>query len=204
MMFIRPFVFFFGVLATLLLGWAALVGIPDMMISEIKPPDGLDRYTAEELYGRRIYVREGCMYCHSQQVRPEGYGADQTRFWGRPSVPADYVYDRPHLLGTMRTGPDLMNIGVRQTSVEWHMIHLYNPRLVVEGSIMPPYPWLFELKRSVPPAEYVLPLPDGSVPEGYVVVARPEAVALVQYLLSLDKSYPAPQSTRENGEEEEK
>lgn len=62
MMFIRSFLFFFGVLATVLLGWAALVGVPDFMISEIQPPEGLQRYTAEELYGRSIYIREGCLY----------------------------------------------------------------------------------------------------------------------------------------------
>lgn len=201
MMFIRSFVFFFGVLATLLLGWAALVGIPDIMISEIKPPDGLQRYTAEQLFGRQIYIREGCVYCHSQQVRPEGFGADQERFWGRPSVPADYVFDRPHLLGTMRTGPDLMNIGVRQTSVDWHMLHLYDPRLVVEGSTMPPYPWLFEVKRTPGPDDYVLELPPDRAPENGVVVARPEAVALVEYLLSLDRSYEAPQRITNNDEE---
>jgi cytochrome c oxidase cbb3-type subunit II len=201
MMFIRPLVFFFGVLATILLGWAALVGLPDILISEVQPPEGLNRYTAEELFGRKIYIREGCMYCHSQQARPEGFGADQERFWGRPSVPADYVYDRPHQLGTMRTGPDLINIGVRQTSIDWHMLHLYNPRLVVDGSTMPPYPWLFSVKRSAGPEEYVLPLPDDAVPQGMVVVAKSEAGALVQYLLSLNRSYPALQRTIDNGEE---
>jgi cytochrome c oxidase cbb3-type subunit II len=202
MMFMRSFVFFFGVLATLLLGWAALVGIPDIMISEVKPPEGLERYTAEELYGRQLYIREGCVYCHSQQVRPEGFGADQDRLWGRPSVPADYVYDRPHLLGTMRTGPDLMNIGIRQTSIDWHMLHLYDPRLVVEGSIMPPYPWLFELRRSAGPDEYMLEVPGDRIPDGMVLVATPEAEALVHYLLSLDRSYEAPQREVENGDEE--
>jgi cytochrome c oxidase cbb3-type subunit II len=201
MMFMRSFVFFFGVLATLLLGWAALVGIPDIMISEVKPPEGLERYTAEELYGRQLYIREGCVYCHSQQVRPDGFGADQDRLWGRPSVPADYVYDRPHLLGTMRTGPDLMNIGVRQTSIDWHMLHLYDPRLVVEGSIMPPYPWLFELKRSAGPDEYILEVPGDRIPNGMFLVATPEAEALVHYLLSLDRSYEALQREVENGDE---
>jgi cytochrome c oxidase cbb3-type subunit II len=201
MMFIRASVFFFGVLATLLLGWAALVGIPDLLISEVRPPEGLERYTSGELFGRQIYIREGCMYCHSQQVRPEGFGADQERLWGRPSVPADYVFDRPHLLGTMRTGPDLMNIGVRQTSVAWHMEHLYDPRLVVEGSTMPPYPWLFEVKRSAAPGEYVLDLPPERVPAGHVVVATHEAEALVEYLLSLDRSYEVRQRITEHDEE---
>jgi len=195
MMFIRTFVFFLGVLATLLLGWAALVGLPDVLISDIKPPDGLQRYTAEQLYGRSIYIREGCLYCHSQQVRPEGFGSDQARFWGRPSVPADYVFDKPHLLGTMRTGPDLLNIGVRQPSEDWHLLHLYNPRLIVPGSIMPPFPWLFEEKLSAGPGEKPLVLPDSVAPQGKVVVASREATALTAYLRGLDRTYPITQGT---------
>ncbi|HEX9828610.1 MAG TPA: cbb3-type cytochrome c oxidase subunit II [Bacteroidota bacterium] len=192
-MFIRSFLFFFGVLATVLLGWAALVGVPDFMVSEIQPPEGLQRYTEEQLYGRSVYIREGCMYCHSQQVRPEGFGVDQERFWGRPSVPADYVFDKPHLLGTMRTGPDLMNIGVRQSSIDWHLVHLYNPRIVVPGSIMPPFPWLFVEKLSAGPNDKVITLPDSLAPEGKVVVAGRDANALTAYLLSLDRSYPVAQ-----------
>lgn len=197
MMFIRSFLFFFGVLATVLLGWAALVGVPDFMISEIQPPEGLQRYTEEELYGRSVYIREGCLYCHSQQVRPEGFGADQGRFWGRPSVPADYVFDKPHLLGTMRTGPDLMNIAVRQPSEDWHLIHLYNPRIVVPGSLMPPFPWLFEEKLTAGPNDKVLTLPEALAPKGRVVVAGRDARALTAYLLSLDRSYPVAQGTRD-------
>ncbi len=193
MMFFKSYLFIFGVLATLGLGWAGLVGMPDAMISEIPPPEGLQRYTAEQLYGREIYIREGCMYCHSQQVRPEGFGNDQGRFWGRPSVPADYVYDKPHLLGTMRTGPDLMNIAVRQPSEQWHLLHLYNPRVVSPGSIMPPYPWLFEQKRTAAPNDIVLDLPDSLAPASGVVVAGRDANALVAYLLSLDRSYPVAQ-----------
>jgi cytochrome c oxidase cbb3-type subunit 2 len=197
MIFIRSFLFFFGVLATVLLGWAALVGVPDFMISEIQPPEGLQRYTEEQLYGRSIYIREGCLYCHSQQVRPEGFGADQARFWGRPSVPADYVYDKPHLLGTMRTGPDLTNIAVRQPSENWHLVHLYNPRIVVPGSLMPPFPWLFEEKLSAGPRDKVLALPDSLAPKGKVVVAKREARALMAYLLSLDRSYPVTQGKKD-------
>jgi len=193
MMFFKSYLFIFGLLATLALGWAGLVGMPDAMIAEVPPPDGLQRYTAEELYGRNIYIREGCMYCHSQQVRPEGFGNDQGRFWGRPSVPADYVYDNPHLLGTMRTGPDLMNIAVRQPSEQWHLSHLYNPRIVVPGSIMPPFPWLFDEKLSAAPDDIVLDLPDSLAPESGVVVAGRDAKALVAYLLSLDHSYPVAQ-----------
>jgi len=195
MMFFRSFLFFFGVLATLLLGWAGLVGMPDAMISEIPPPEGLQRYTAEQLYGRSIYIREGCLYCHSQQVRPEGFGSDQARFWGRPSVPGDYVFDKPHLLGTMRTGPDLLNIAARQPSEQWHMLHLYDPRIVVPASIMPPFSWLFEKKPTAAPGDIVLNLPDSLKPDGRAIVAGRDAKALVAYLLSLDRTYPISQGT---------
>jgi len=193
MMFIRAFVFFLGVLATLLLGWVGIVGVPDIMLMKVEPPPGLERYTAQQLFGRSIYIREGCLYCHSQQPRPVGFGADQERFWGRPAVPADYVYDKPHLLGTMRTGPDLFNIAVRQPSEDWHLLHLYNPRLVVEQSLMPPYPWLFEEKRTPGPNEKALVLPDSIAPTNRVVVPTAEGNALVAYLLSLNHTYPVSQ-----------
>lgn len=196
MMFIRSFLFFLGVLATFLLGWAGIVGIPDAMVSKVEPPAGLKRYTAEQLYGRSIYIREGCMYCHSQQTRPRGFGADQERFWGRPSLPADYTYDRPHLLGTMRTGPDLLNIAARQPSLDWHYLHLYNPRLTTAGSIMPPYRWLFEKKMTPGPGEKPLALPDSIAPHNGVIVPTAEGRALVAYLLSLDRTYDAPRSTK--------
>jgi cytochrome c oxidase cbb3-type subunit II len=195
MMFIRSFVFFVGVLATVVLGWVGIVGVPDIMLAKVEAPPELKRYTALELFGRSIYVREGCVYCHSQQVRPEGFGADQARFWGRPSVPADYIYDQPHLLGTMRTGPDLFNIGARQPGEAWHMLHLYNPRLVVRGSIMPTFPWLFQEKLSAGPGEIPLVIPDSVAPRGKVVVPTAEGKALVAYLLGLNHTYPVSQST---------
>lgn len=200
MMFIRSFTFFLGVLATLFLGWAALIGVPDLQLATVQPAPDLQPYTAEELYGRAIYIREGCVYCHSQQTRPEGFGADQERFWGRPSVPADYAYDKPHLLGTMRTGPDLFNIAARQPSEDWHLVHLYNPRAVVPESLMPPYPWLFEEKQTAGPDDRVVELPEPLAPAGKVVVARDEALYLVAYLLSLDHTYPVTQQEPSNGE----
>ena len=193
MMFIRSFVFFLGVLATFLLGWAGIVGLPGVMISKVDPPPELQRYTADQLYGRSIYIREGCIYCHSQQTRPTGFGADQERFWGRPAVPADYVYDKPHLLGTMRTGPDLFSIAARQSSEEWHLVHLYDPRVVMKESLMPPFPWLFEEKISAGPEEQPLALPDTSARKGGVVVPTTEGKALVAYLLRLDHTYPVSQ-----------
>jgi cytochrome c oxidase cbb3-type subunit 2 len=86
-----------------------------------------------------------------------------------------------------------MNIAVRQPSEEWHLAHLYNPRIVVPGSIMPPFPWLFEEKKSAGPDEKVLVLPESLAVPGKVVVAGRDANALVSYLLSLDRSYPVVQ-----------
>jgi cytochrome c oxidase cbb3-type subunit 2 len=194
MMFIRSFVFFLGVLATFALGWVGIVGVPDIMIARVQPPAELKRYTAEQLFGRSIYIREGCLYCHSQQVRAEAFGSDQARFWGRASVPADYLYDKPHLLGTMRTGPDLFNIGARQPNEDWHLLHLYNPRLVSRGSVMPPYPWLFEVKAAPGPGEKPLVLPDSIAPAGRAVVPTAEAHALVAYLLGMNHTYPVSQT----------
>jgi cytochrome c oxidase cbb3-type subunit 2 len=181
MIFIRLWVFFLGVLATLFLGWAALVGVPGVQIGRIPAQAGLRPYTFEQMHGREIYIREGCVYCHSQQTRPVGFGADQKRMWGRPSVPGDYVYDQPHLLGTMRTGPDLWNIGARQPSRGWHLTHLYNARIVAPKSVMPPFPWLFEEKTDVGPLDVPV--------EGTRVVATREALDLVEYLIGLNHTY---------------
>ena len=195
MMYIRASIFFLGVVATLFLGWAALTFIPGIQISEIKTPSALKPYTEEELRGREIYIKNGCLYCHSQQTRPLGFGADQKRNWGRPSVPGDYVYDKPQLLGTMRTGPDLFNIGARQPSEDWHLIHLYNPRATSPGSIMPPYPWLFDEEEEFSEGVFkaqgkrIVPVPDEFRPPGKVIIAKKEALELVAYLLSLNHTY---------------
>ncbi len=187
MMFIRLSVFFFGVLATLFLGWAALIGVPGVQIAAVPPQPDLRPYTFEQAHGREIYMREGCVYCHSQQTRPEGYGADQQRRWGRPSVPGDYFYDTPHLLGTARTGPDLLNIAVRQPSRDWHLAHLYNPRSVVAKSVMPAFPWLFDERTSTQPNDAVVDLP---APKGVFIVANRDGLNLYAYLMSLNRTYP--------------
>ncbi len=95
-------------------------------------------YSAAELAGRDIYIREGCGVCHSQQIRP--LIAEVERY-GPYSRAGEFVYDRPFLWGSKRTGPDLHRIGGRYTD-DWHRIHLLEPRAVVPGSIMPAYPWL--------------------------------------------------------------
>ena len=94
-----------GAMVALSLATAALVGMPYIQVRDIKPLPGLKTYTSEQLRGRQVYIANGCVYCHTQQPRDRNFGPDFERGWGRASVPADYVYDRPHLLGSMRTGP---------------------------------------------------------------------------------------------------
>lgn len=179
-----------GAMVSLAVATAALVVLPYMEVRDIAPPEGLKPYTSAQLRGRDVYIASGCVYCHTQQPRDRNLGPDHERGWGRASVPGDYVYDKPHLLGSMRTGPDLFNIGARQPSKDWHLGHLYQPRAYVPGSIMPAYPYLFETKAAAEPGDEVVKLPPGHGPSQGVVVARPEALDLVKYLQGLDHTYP--------------
>lgn len=178
-----------GALVALAVATTALVVMPYMQVRDITPPVGLKPYTSAELRGRQVYIANGCVYCHSQQPRDRNFGPDAERGWGRASVPGDYFYDKPHLLGSMRTGPDLFNIGARQPSKDWHLGHIYQPRAYVPGSIMPSYPYLFEVKTAADPDDEVVRLPPGQVPSGKVVVARPAALDLVKYLQGLNHTY---------------
>lgn len=175
-----------GAMVALGCATAALVVMPYMEVKDIPPAPGLKPYSAAQLRGREVYIANGCVYCHTQQPRDRRVGPDAARGWGRPSVPGDYVYDKPHLLGSMRTGPDLFNIGVRQPGKDWHLGHLYQPRAFVAGSIMPSFPYLFTVKDTPDPDEQPVALPPGWGPgPGRVVVPTPEAIDLVKYLQTL-------------------
>jgi cytochrome c oxidase cbb3-type subunit 2 len=106
--------------------------------STTEPVPGLKPYTAMQVVGRDIYVREGCYNCHSQMIRP--FRAETLRY-GSYSLAGEFVYDRPFQWGSKRTGPDLARVGGRYSD-EWHRIHLINPRDLVPESNMPAYPWL--------------------------------------------------------------
>lgn len=106
--------------------------------STTQPVDGVKPYTALQLAGRDIYLREGCYNCHSQMIRP--FRAETLRY-GHYSVAGEFVYDHPFQWGSKRTGPDLHRVGGKYSD-EWHRIHLVNPRDVVPESNMPAYPWL--------------------------------------------------------------
>src|SRR5436853_1475153 len=108
-----------GILATLAFSWLWLAYMPDLQIGHLEPQsdeEGTDIYPMPKSgmaeRGRRIYIANGCFYCHSEQVRADYAASDIDRKWGdRRSAPRDYIFDRPALLGKMRMGPDLANIG---------------------------------------------------------------------------------------------
>jgi cytochrome c oxidase cbb3-type subunit 2 len=106
------------------------------------PVEGMVPRTALQHEGRDIFIREGCVGCHSQMIRPF---RSETERYGHYSVAGESVWDHPFLWGSKRTGPDLARVGGRYSD-NWHRAHLYNPRNVVPESIMPAYPWLVENK----------------------------------------------------------
>ncbi len=128
------------VLSLVVVLWGGLAQIVPLFFqhSTTTPVDGLKPYTALQLEGRDIYIREGCVGCHSQMIRP--FRAETERY-GHYSVAGEFIYDRPFLWGSKRTGPDLHRVGGRYSD-DWHRVHLTNPRDVVPESIMPSYPWL--------------------------------------------------------------
>lgn len=128
------------VLVILLVSVGGLVQIVPLFFqtSTTAPVEGLKPYDALSLVGRDVYIREGCNNCHSQMIRPF---RTETERYGHYSVAGEYVYDRPFLWGSKRTGPDLARVGGRYSD-DWHRIHMVNPRDVVPESIMPGYPWL--------------------------------------------------------------
>ncbi len=144
-------------------------------LAGIKPLDDIAQR------GRDLYLKEGCGTCHTQFVRDLPMDAP----YGRGSVAGDFALEDPPLLGSQRTGPDLTNIGMRQPSETWHLIHLYNPRSVVPTSVMPGYPWYFAVKDEAETSDIELPLPPEFKPAGKTVVATEDAIALVRYLQSL-------------------
>ncbi len=112
--------------------------------SVTEPVEGLKPYSAAQLIGRDIYIREGCYNCHSQMIRP--FRAEVERY-GHYSVAGEFVYDHPFQWGSKRTGPDLARVGGRYSD-DWHRLHLNNPRDLVPESNMPGYPWMAKIPAS--------------------------------------------------------
>jgi len=196
-----------GFLLTFFSSWIGLVVLPIFPVGESKPildpetgkeiPPSL---TAIEQRGKEVYIANGCIYCHTQQVRPARAGTDIARGWGRRrKIAPDYANGGRSLLGTMRTGPDLSTIGVRNPSKDWHLIHLYNPQTTSKGSNMPPFPFLFSKQKigeEKTPGALTLP-EEFAPPEGYEIIPSEDALSLVAYLQALKiGSYPVPGSDR--------
>ncbi|MDW8242309.1 MAG: cbb3-type cytochrome c oxidase subunit II [Thermogemmata sp.] len=175
----RGMVLFVGALLTFTSSWLGLVLFPFWQLQN-QPPYRSE--PADDPYprplqglawvGMKVYQQSGCMYCHSQQIRSDRFGnwweepigmmrtgGDIKRGWGlRRTVPRDYIYDYPTMLGTMRTGPDLSNVGSRYSAL-WQHIHTYNPRAFNNWSIMPSFAYLYRKEKIVGSrSEKALPL----------------------------------------------
>jgi cytochrome c oxidase cbb3-type subunit II len=165
------------------------------------PLPGTKALSGDAKAGKLIYIAEGCVGCHSQQVR----NVEMDKVFGsRPGMAADYAnigrtsiwQNTATLMGTERTGPDLTDVGNRQSSKDWNLMHLYHPRSVVPQSIMPSYQWLFEIKTVPSKTDVVVSMPpkflNGKIGK---VVATKEALQLVAYIQSL-KQTPLPDGTK--------
>ncbi len=165
--------------------------VPAFQMDAYGPLPNQPEMTAQEIRGQRVYIAEGCVACHTQQVR----NIEMDNMWGkRPSVAEDYYYSKqrmdlwrqtPSVLGSERTGPDLTDIGNRQPGAAWHLLHFYNPRAVVEESIMPGFKWLFREMDStqINPSDVVVPVPKKFFDNpGKKIVASQEVLDLVSYM----------------------
>ncbi len=176
-------------------GLSMLIAVmPAYQMQQTQPLPAMRPFTLQETNGLKLYTAENCMACHTQQVR----NIEMDNTWGeRPSIPSDYYYSKmrldfwrqsPSLLGSERTGPDLTNVGKRQPGQEWHLLHLYNPRIVVKESIMPGYPWLFVQKdeSEIDENDVIVPVPKKFLNDkSKKVVATQKVMELVAYLQSL-------------------
>jgi len=133
----RPF--FFAVMLFLTVAFAGFIEIVPDFAKASQPAVGVKPKTVLQLAGRQVYIKENCLSCHSQLIRPFKSETDR---YGMYSLSGEYAYDRPFLWGSKRTGPDLHRVGNYRTT-EWHENHMKNPPSIVPGSLMPKYPHLF-------------------------------------------------------------
>lgn len=194
-----------GLLAAFGLSWAFMVIYPYFHLARLQmyvdsntgesAPPALSGLAAE---GRKVYAANGCVSCHTQQVRLAPLFADVSRSLGpRPLVARDYLREQPAFFGNLRLGPDLANVGLRSTDRDWYYCHLFEPASMVPGSIMPAYRFLFEVKKiqGQPSRRAVHGLIGPQAPaSGYEVLPTHDAEALVAYLLSLRHSYALPEA----------
>ncbi len=193
---------FLSIALLFLSAWLGLVVYSYLQLGCLKSFAGSDgllppQYSGRAILGAQVYAANGCVVCHSQQVRQTSIThADIDRKWGkRPSVARDYLRDAISFLGIMRIGPDLSNVGTRLSDPLWHYQHLYEPACLVTGSTMPSYRYLFQLQKiqGQRSAEAVTLVGPHVPQEGYEVVPTEDAKNLVAYLLSLKQDYILPE-----------
>ncbi len=190
---------FVGLLLVFLTSWLALVVVPYIQMGRLLPD--VDDVTQDQTpaafsglaeQGRQVYAANGCVYCHSQQVRSRVSGADIDRGWGeRRTVARDYLRDRAAYLGESRMGPDLANVGSRRDKADWLYTHFYEPDAVSPGTNCPPLHFLFSRHKIVgQPSTDALQGLSGDVPKVHEeeVVPGHDAKALAAYLLSLKRT----------------
>ncbi len=222
----RSSTLFAGIFGSFAVSCFAFVLVPQAQLGSLQP-----QYTEEdgkftEIYpvenaslnaGRAVYAKEGCIYCHTQQIRDPHNGTDIERGWGvRRTVARDYIFDNPPFLGSTRLGPDLANAGSpdwRNESKEdklsrpirrnraWEYLHLYAPQTFISSSNQPPYRHLFETRKIIGQgsADALKLTGDNAPREGFEVVPTAAAVDLVNYILSLDRSTPLKEATAAPG-----
>jgi cytochrome c oxidase cbb3-type subunit II len=189
---------FLGLFVTMACSWLGFVLEPQLQIGNMvqtntvvvgdASPQSYPLASAGDAHqGAEVYRANGCAACHTEMVRPLDLGSDLHRGWGaRRSVAEDYLFDQPVMLGSQRVGPDLANFG-RRTDLNAVLLRLYDPQLITPGSLMPPYRFLFDVRKIGQfPSRDALVLPSQIAPAtGYEVVPRPQALALAAYLLNL-------------------
>lgn len=196
---------FLGVFITFASSWIGLVAYPFLTLGKMEPLPDEDTggyfppaMSGLAVAGQRVYAVNGCVYCHSQQVRLAPLSTDIQKGLGpRQTVARDYLRAQPAFLGTMRTGPDLSNIGARQPDVNWHHQHLYEPQTITSWSVMPAFRYLYKMQPiEGQPSDNAVKGLKGSYapPPGYEVVPTDDAKALVAYLISLKRNFPLPES----------
>ena len=184
-----------GVLTAIAVAVGGIAEIVPLMMDRqsTEPAPGVEPYTALQLEGRDVYIREGCYNCHSQMIRP--FRAETERY-GRYSLAGESVYDHPFQFGSKRTGPDLARVGGRYSD-EWHRIHLINPRDLVPESNMPGFPWLEEnaVDAAATPTKMErlrmigVPYSDEDIADASAAVdGKTEMDALIAYLQGLGRA----------------
>jgi len=195
--FIEKNVGLLAILIIVAISFGGLAQITPLLFQKetTEPVDTLVPYTALEMEGRDIYIKEGCHTCHSQMIRP--FRAETERY-GHYSVAGEHVWEHPFLWGSKRTGPDLARVGARYSDA-WHEVHLINPRDVVPQSNMPGFPWLMEnlltgedtaRKLEIFRDNFGVPYTDEDIGKARAAVeGKTEMQALIAYLQSLGHAF---------------